>query len=256
LPDRCVCHATLYAVVCAISQEIDDRSLINAHVVRVEVRPEQLVIQLVELIGIDRQEARVDGPLHVSWQKAISTRRREILLPDGISPQQARPIRSEIRATGRIDRPWPPLAQRTCWAAGNAGMLAEWQPPPEATRIIIFGDNDPNYTGQAAAYALARRLGWRTSTGKKNPRRRKIRPPALLRGEQKTTLSSASAAPRLRRAKPAEVLCAVRAAVTRRGRSRNAGSTVPSPRTRTPSSIEPACPRNRPATAAHPPPSS
>jgi putative DNA primase/helicase len=46
-----------------------------------------------------------------------------------------------------------------CWAAGNAGMLAEWQPPPEATRIIIFGDNDPNYTGQAAAYALARRLG-------------------------------------------------------------------------------------------------
>jgi putative DNA primase/helicase len=46
-----------------------------------------------------------------------------------------------------------------CWAAGNAGMLAAWQPPPEATRIIIFGDNDPNYTGQAAAYALARRLG-------------------------------------------------------------------------------------------------
>ena len=46
-----------------------------------------------------------------------------------------------------------------CWAALNAGMLAAWQPPPEVKRIIIFGDNDPEYAGQAAAYALARRLG-------------------------------------------------------------------------------------------------
>jgi Toprim domain len=38
-------------------------------------------------------------------------------------------------------------------------MLAAWQPPPEAKRIIVFGDNDPSYAGQAAAYALARRLG-------------------------------------------------------------------------------------------------
>ena len=38
-------------------------------------------------------------------------------------------------------------------------MLAAWQPPPEAKRIIAFGDNDANYAGQAAAYALARRLG-------------------------------------------------------------------------------------------------
>jgi putative DNA primase/helicase len=46
-----------------------------------------------------------------------------------------------------------------CWAAGNAGLLAAWQSPPEAKRIVIFGDNDPDYGGQAAAYALAKRLG-------------------------------------------------------------------------------------------------
>jgi len=46
-----------------------------------------------------------------------------------------------------------------CWAAVNAGMLAAWQPPSQVTRVIIFSDNDPNYAGQHAAYALARRLG-------------------------------------------------------------------------------------------------
>lgn len=37
-----------------------------------------------------------------------------------------------------------------CWAAVSAAMLAAWQPPPEAKRIIVFGDNDPNYAGQSA----------------------------------------------------------------------------------------------------------
>jgi putative DNA primase/helicase len=46
----------------------------------------------------------------------------------------------------------------SCWAAVSAGMLAAWQPPSEAKRIIVFGDNDESYDGQAAAYALARRL--------------------------------------------------------------------------------------------------
>jgi putative DNA primase/helicase len=45
-----------------------------------------------------------------------------------------------------------------CWAAINAAMLMKWDPPQGASEVIIFGDNDPKYGGQSAAYALAHRL--------------------------------------------------------------------------------------------------
>jgi len=77
---------------------IDDRSLIDTHVARVEVRPEQLVIHLARAKTPDRQRANGDNILNVRWRKTPSTRRREILLPAGIPPQHARPIRSESRA--------------------------------------------------------------------------------------------------------------------------------------------------------------
>ena len=70
------------------SEPIDDRSLINTHVARVQVQLDQLVIQLVE----------PPNTLAVPWRKTPTTRRREILLPEGIRPEQARPIRSETRA--------------------------------------------------------------------------------------------------------------------------------------------------------------
>ena len=69
-------------------QPIDDRSLVHTHVARVEVQPDRLVIQLAE----------PPSTLEVPWQKTPARRHREILLPEGILPQQARPIRSETRA--------------------------------------------------------------------------------------------------------------------------------------------------------------
>lgn len=78
---------------------IDDRSLTNIHIERVEVRPKQLVIRLAQASGAGPQQTEAIGALHVPWQKTTSTRRREVLLPQGTAPQQVRPIRSETRAT-------------------------------------------------------------------------------------------------------------------------------------------------------------
>lgn len=47
------------------------------------------------------------------------------------------------------------------WSAINATMLAKWTPPAGVTEVVIFGDNDPKFGGQAAAYALAARLAGR-----------------------------------------------------------------------------------------------
>jgi putative DNA primase/helicase len=44
------------------------------------------------------------------------------------------------------------------WAAISAPLLKKWRPPLGVEKVIIFGDNDENFTGQEAAYSLARSL--------------------------------------------------------------------------------------------------
>lgn len=44
------------------------------------------------------------------------------------------------------------------WSAINDNLLSKWIPPEGVREVVVFGDNDANYAGQAASFALARRL--------------------------------------------------------------------------------------------------
>ncbi len=44
------------------------------------------------------------------------------------------------------------------WSCLSEGNLSQFIPPDGIRRLVVFGDNDPNFVGQAAAYALARRV--------------------------------------------------------------------------------------------------
>lgn len=59
-------------------------------------------------------------------------------------------IETALRASVRFSVP--------VWAAISAGGMRDWEPPKEVSEVVVFGDNDANFTGQSAAYALANKL--------------------------------------------------------------------------------------------------
>jgi putative DNA primase/helicase len=56
-----------------------------------------------------------------------------------------------------------------CWSLINSVMMQKWNPPDGVEKVIIFGDNDKSFTGQAAAYKLANRLSAKLSVEIKIP---------------------------------------------------------------------------------------
>lgn len=50
------------------------------------------------------------------------------------------------------------LYQIPVWSALNASLLKKWWPPEGCSEVVVFADNDMNFTGQAAAHNLANRL--------------------------------------------------------------------------------------------------
>jgi putative DNA primase/helicase len=49
------------------------------------------------------------------------------------------------------------------WSCINAGQLEKFEPPEGVDILSIYGDNDKTFTGQAAAYALGKRLSNRVN---------------------------------------------------------------------------------------------
>jgi hypothetical protein len=80
------------------SEEIKDAVLIATHVARIEVQSDQVVIELAHAKGVGPKRSRSRNTLKVPWHKTPLKRRREILVPTSVLPQDARAIRSENRA--------------------------------------------------------------------------------------------------------------------------------------------------------------
>jgi hypothetical protein len=109
------------------SEEIEDAVLIRTHVSRIEIQSDQLVIELTNTKGIGSKRSRSRNMLKVSWHKTPLRRRRGILVPGSVPPQDARVIRSENRALliASIARGRRWLNDSSSWTPGaNAESIA------------------------------------------------------------------------------------------------------------------------------------
>jgi site-specific DNA recombinase len=82
--------------------EGDDRDLIRNHVGRVDLRVDQLAIELKAAKAPGNSCNAIDNDrqvLHIPWKKTSMRRRREIIVPVSMSPHELRPIRAETRVT-------------------------------------------------------------------------------------------------------------------------------------------------------------
>jgi len=84
------------------STQSADRDLIREHVVRVEIKADQLVVELKAAASSGYPPNLVDNErpvVRIPWKKTPMKRRREIIVPASASAHDRRPIRAETRAT-------------------------------------------------------------------------------------------------------------------------------------------------------------
>lgn len=72
------------------------------------------------------------------------------LFPVGVEMGIAEGIETALAASALFSVP--------VWSCVSAGGVESFIPPTGVTSVIVFADNDSNYTGQRAAFALANRL--------------------------------------------------------------------------------------------------
>jgi putative DNA primase/helicase len=97
----------------------------------------------------DGHKADVPSPRRMMWggiPKGSAVR----LMEPGIELGVAEGIETAIAASLLFEVP--------VWSAINTTGLMEWEPPIGVERVLIFGDNDAKFAGQAAAFHLAKKL--------------------------------------------------------------------------------------------------
>jgi len=96
-------------------------------------------------LTLDGQKANVD-PVRMTYGDLGPVRLGPIMERMGI----AEGLETAMCASLRFGVP--------VWSGISAEGLKAWAPPEGCRSVLVFGDNDASYTGQAAAFALARRL--------------------------------------------------------------------------------------------------
>jgi site-specific DNA recombinase len=79
------------------SEDKNNASVVRDHVVRVEIQPDRLIIELSAKADTAKKGRQKRKRIEVPWRKTLATRRREILIPIDSASQPVRPIRSEAR---------------------------------------------------------------------------------------------------------------------------------------------------------------
>ena len=81
-------------------------------------------------------------------------------LPPGSAIRLYEPIQGVLGVAEGIETAISAAQLFKCptWALINANNLEKWLPPQGVEHVMIFGDNDLTFTGQAAAYNLAKRI--------------------------------------------------------------------------------------------------
>jgi putative DNA primase/helicase len=97
----------------------------------------------------DGQKAPIDSPRRVM----------DISLPDGCAVR-LQPVGEEMAVAEGIENAAScnVMFGLPTWALLNAQNMKKFIPPPGVRRVVIFGDCDSSFTGQASAFELARSL--------------------------------------------------------------------------------------------------
>ena len=82
------------------------------------------------------------------------------VLPKGSAIRLAQPVNGMLGIAEGIETAlsaWGLFGIPTWSVISTTGMV-NWSPPDDVHTVIVFGDNDVNYAGQSAAYAIANKL--------------------------------------------------------------------------------------------------